>query len=534
MSEVLQEARRPSALNGELPFAIQLELEIRDPDLIAELEKHPEGSERDEFAIEALKIGVLALRRASTAFDGEFIQRETSRLLDTLRQQLDDHSKSAHERLNHSLKEYFDPQDGRFSQRVQSLTAADGDLARLLAGSLDGEDSRLAKTLLSHVGTNSPLMKQLSPDQSQGLLAVLRTNVETQLGQQRERLLKEFSLDNADGALSRLVKELTSKHGDLSKDLQGKIDVVVKEFSLDEENSALSRLVQNVDRAQRTITSEFSLDNERSALRRLKMELTTILEAHVKTNAEFQEEVKVALGKLVTRREEEARSTRHGATFENAVFDFVEQHSQRRGDTAESTGATTGLIKNCKVGDAVIHLGPDCAAAGARIVVEAKEEQRYTLRMAQEEIEQARKNRNAQQGLFVFSRVSAPTMEPLARFGADVIVVWDAEDPQTDAYLRAGIEISRALCLRSGQEASRQQIDFEPIDRAVLDIEKRVQTLDAVRKSAESIKSSSDSILERVRIDRDVLEKQVGVLRTAMGHVKEALGRSAESGGEAS
>ena len=68
----------------------------------------------------------------------------------------------------------------------------------------------------------------------------------------------------------------------------------------------------------------------------------------------------------------------------------------------------------------------------------------------------------------------------------------------------------------------------------MLDIEKRVQTLDAVRKSAESIKSSSDSILERVRIDRDVLEKQVGVLRTAMGHVKEALGRSADNGGEAS
>lgn len=534
MSEVLQEARRPSTRNGELPFAIQLELFVDDRDVVAELEKHPEGAERDEFALEALKIGVLALRRASTAFDGEFIQRETSRLLETLRQQLDDHSKNAHERLNHSLKEYFDPQDGRFSQRVQSLTAADGDLARLLAGSLDGEDSRLAKTLLSHVGTNSPLMKQLSPDQSQGLLAVLRTNVEAQLGQQRERLLKEFSLDNADGALCRLVKELTSKHGDLSKDLQGKIDVVVKEFSLDEENSALSRLVKNVDRAQRTITDEFSLDNERSALRRMKLELTTILEAHVKTNAEFQEEVKVALGKLVTRREEEARSTRHGATFENAVFGFIEQHAQRRGDTAENTGATTGLIKNCKVGDAVIHLGPDCAAAGARIVIEAKEEQRYTLRMAQEEIEQARKNRNAQQGLFVFSRAYAPTMEPLARFGSDVIVVWDAEDPQTDAYLRAGIEISRALCLRSGQEASRQQIDFEPIDRAVLDIEKRVQTLDSVRKSAESIKSSSDSILERVRIDRDVLEKQVGVLRAAMGHVKEALGRSAATEVDAS
>jgi hypothetical protein len=408
------------------------------------------------------------------------------------------------------------------------LTAADGDLAKLLGGLLDGDDSRLAKTLLSHVGESSPLMKHLSPDQSQGLLSVLRTNVEQQLGVQRDRLLKEFSLDNADGALCRLVKELTAKHGDLSKDLQGKIDVVVKEFSLDEENSALSRLVQNVDRAQRTITSEFSLDNERSALRRLKSELTTILEAHVKTNAEFQEEVKIALGKLVTRREEEARSTRHGATFQNAVFEFLEQYAQRRGDVAEDTSTSTGLIKNCKIGDAVICLGPDCAAAGAKIVIEAKEEMRFTLRMAQEEIETARKNRSAQQGLFVFSRTTAPSLDPLTRYGCDVFVVWDAEDPQSDAFLKAGLEISRALCLRSREAAQRQQVDFEPIDRAILDIEKRVSNLDQVRKSAETIRSSSETILERVRIDREALEKQVSVLREAMCNVKHVLGKDEE------
>jgi hypothetical protein len=522
MSDTLEEAR--PRLAHTLPFGLPLELLVEDRDVIQELERFPEGPERDEFALEALKIGVLALRRASTALDGEFIQRETTRLLDTLRRQLDDHARAAQERLNLSLKEYFDPQDGRFSQRVQCLTAADGDLAKLMSGLLDGDDSRLAKTLLTYVGENSPLMKHLSPDQSQGLLAILRANVENQLALQRERLLKEFSLDNAEGALCRLVKELTAKHGDLSKDLQGKIDAVVKEFSLDEEGSALSRLVQNVDRAQRTITSEFSLDNERSALRRLKSELTTILEAHVKTNAEFQEEVKIALGKLVTRREEEARSTRHGATFQNAVFEFLDQYAQRRGDVAEDTSATTGLIKNCKIGDAVIYLGPDCAAAGSRIVVEAKEEMRCTLRMAQEEIEQARKNRSAQQGLFVFSRTTAPTMEPLIRYGCDVFVVWDAEDLQTDAYLQAGLEISRALCLRSHEAAQKQHVDFDPIDRAILDIEKRVQNLDQVRKSAETIKSSSETILDRVRIDREALEKQVGILREAMCCVKQVLG----------
>jgi hypothetical protein len=268
MSEALRVAPT-SRTSEDLPFAIDLELRIEDRDVIAALAAYPDGPAREEYALEALKIGVLALRRASSAFDAEFIQRETSRLLETLRENLAHHSQSSHERLTLSLKEYFDPEDGRFSQRVRRLTADDGELATVLRTLVDGDDSRLAKTLLSHLGENSPLLKWLNPDESQGLLAALRTNVETQLLSQRERLLREFSLDNADGALCRLVKELTVKHGDLSKDLQNKIDVVVKEFSLDEKNSALSRLVQNVDRAQRTITSEFSLDNEQSGLRRL-------------------------------------------------------------------------------------------------------------------------------------------------------------------------------------------------------------------------------------------------------------------------
>ena len=524
MSDTLQDA--PARHARELPFGMPLELLVEDRDVVAELEKYAEGPDRDEFALEALKIGVLALRRASAALDGEFIQRETTRLLETLRRQLDDHARTAHDRLNHSLKEYFDPQDGRFSQRVQSLTSADGDLSRLLTGLLDGDDSRLAKTLLSHVGQSSPLMKHLSPDQSQGLLATLRTTVEGQLGQQRERLLKEFSLDNAEGSLCRLVKELTSSHGDLSKNLQDKIDAVVKEFSLDEENSALSRLVQNVDRAQRTITNEFSLDNEQSALRRLKFELTTILEAHVKTNAEFQEEVKVSLAKLVTRREEEARSTRHGATFQNAVLAFIEQYAQRRGDVAEDKSTTTGFIKHCKVGDALLHMGPESAAPGAKIVIEAKEVTGFSLRKAQEEIETARKNRCAQQGIFVFSRQTAPAMEPIARFGADVVVAWDPEDPQTDCYLNAAIEISRALCIRSDRSAELQQIDFEPLDRAVLDIEKRIKNLEGVRKSAVSIQNASKDILDRIDIDKAALEKQIAALHHGLSGIKQFLGRS--------
>ncbi|HEX6961858.1 MAG TPA: hypothetical protein VF175_08335, partial [Lacipirellula sp.] len=506
---------------------MQLELCVEDRDVLAELEKYAEGAEREEFALEALKIGVLALRRASTAFDGEFIQRETDRMIDSLQERLNSHAELAKTRLESALKSYFDPESGHFTQRVGELTTDNGGLARLMKEFCDGDSSKLAQTMVAYVGENAPLMKYLSPSQSDGLIAVLKKDVETQLQTQQLRILSEFSLDNPSGALNQMIERLTAKHGTLSKDLQEKIDEVIKEFSLDKPDSSLNRLVHKVNQAQQTITSEFSLDNEQSALRRLKNELTTILSAHVETNNRFQEEVKVALGKLVTRREEEARSTRHGATFQNAVYEFIDQYAQRRGDVAEDTSTKVGLSKNCKIGDAVICLGPDCAAAGAKIVVEAKEEMRFSLRMAQEEIEQARKNRAAQQGLFVFSQSTAPSLEPLARYGCDVFVVWDAEDPQTDAFLRAGLEISRALCLRSHEAAERQQINFEPIDRAILDIEKRVQNLDQVRKSAETIKSSSETILDRVRKDRDALEKQVTVLRDAMHCVKHVLGAEA-------
>jgi hypothetical protein len=226
-------------------------------------------------------------------------------------------------------------------------------------------------------------MKLLSPEQSQGLLALLESKVSAQLKAHHELWSKEFTLDNADGALCRLVKELTAKHGDLSKDLQSKIDVVIKEFSLDEENSALKRLVNNMERAQKTITNEFSLDNEQSALQKLKRELTTILETQVKTNADFQEEVKVSLAKLVTKRETEARTTQHGGTFEEALYQFLNHDSHRRGDVAEFTKSTIGAIKNCKVGDVVVHLGCDCAAFGAKIVFEAKAVAGYSLRKAQ-------------------------------------------------------------------------------------------------------------------------------------------------------
>ena len=56
-------------------------------------------------------------------------------------------------------------------------------------------------------------MRVLDPQQSDGLLTTLRKSVDDQLTRQRDHLLNEFSLDNKDGALARLLGELTTNHG---------------------------------------------------------------------------------------------------------------------------------------------------------------------------------------------------------------------------------------------------------------------------------------------------------------------------------
>ncbi len=51
------------------PKGLRLELEIEDPEVVAELSRLPAGRERERFAAEALRLGVLALRLASGNLD---------------------------------------------------------------------------------------------------------------------------------------------------------------------------------------------------------------------------------------------------------------------------------------------------------------------------------------------------------------------------------------------------------------------------------------------------------------------------------
>jgi hypothetical protein len=461
---------------------------------------------------------------------------------------LDGSRNEIHSNLTNALKEYFDPHDGRFQERIERLVKQDGELEQVLQRQVGGTGSVLADTLAEHIGKNSPLMKLLNPDEANGLVSSVRSAISSVIDEEQKRILGEFSLDNDQGALKRLVNELTQANGKLKTDLANEVGAVVQEFSLDKEDSALSRLVKRVETAQETITKEFSLDeegsalsrlstvindakgsidanltldNEGSALYRLKRELVDILHDHEQKVQTFQVDVKAALEGMKAQRKENARSTQHGNDFEVTACEFIEKEAQKSGDVASRVGATTGLIKNSKVGDLVVELGADCVAAGEKFVVEAKEDAGYSLVKALIEIDTARKNRGASIGLFLFSALTAPQgMDMLTRNGDDVLVVWDAQRIESDVILRAGLSLAKALCVRKQRERDKNDSNWEEVDAAVLAVEKEVNRIGQMKTWTETIQLHSGKLLEEFRKMTNNLEVQIAVLRESVETLK--------------
>lgn len=529
---------------------LSLTLTVTDPEVLFELERRDEGPARDELAGQALRLGVLALRQANGSLDADVIRREGDQLLASVGAVLQARNSDLSHALATTMQQYFDPASGALPLRIEQLTKRGGELDSLLCRHLAGDQSSIAQMLARHIGEQSPIFKLLSPTQSDGLMAALTGALERSLEAQRDHILKQFSLDQKESALSRLLAEVTAKNGSLRSELADDLGKVVKEFSLDNEDGALSRLVARVENTQTLIEEELSLDSEGSALQRLscllektagavetsltldddasplarlKRELLGVLTQQREAALQFQTEVRSTLEVFKARKEEAARSTRHGQTFEQSVGDLLESDATRNGDVCERVGLLNGRSQR-KLGDFVLELGPESASPGARIVVEAKAKDGYSVKDARLELAEARKNREADVGLFVFERAHAPkNMESLHRVGVDIFVVWDAEDPTTDLYLRAAVGVARTLAHREVAARSKNDADFAAMDSLVETITTHLTTLEGIEKAARSVRKNGDAILKDAEKLRDALERETDALRAHVSTLRESV-----------
>lgn len=496
---------------------LSLHLLVRDPEVLAELSLRPEGRERNEFALTALRLGVIALRHASGTLDSGTLRKEAERMVQQVDKLVCGNASELANRINSELTAYFDPTSGKLTERLNRLVQNDGELSRLLSGFLDGESSRLSRTLAAHIGENSPLLRMLSPQQADGLLAQVRDSIGESLKRQHDLILRQFTMDDPQSALSRCLTQLTDSNGKLRKDLAADVEAVKNEFSLNNEHGALTQLVRRVEAANKSISDQFSFDNEQSAINKLSKQISDLVDGSTR----FHEEVRQTLAVLQARKEEAARGTQHGVEFEQLVYTTIAPQVNAAGDRIDSVGTSTGKIPHCKKGDHVLILGKESAAPDERIVIECKEDTTYRESDALAELSQARPNRQAQVGIFVFSKSTAPPAQPpLRRVGNDVLCVWNKEDPTSDVILTAAISIARALVVRQKVEDEKKTQELTEIEDCVNRIEKAAKKLDEVETWANTIVSNGRKICEHAKSMREEFARRVEVLRSAIAALK--------------
>jgi hypothetical protein len=447
-------------------------------------------------------------------------------LLADIDRQLDRHVQTQQQTITQVLARFFDPRDGQVTQRLTAFVDDQGVLARLLDRYLAPQNSVLAQALARQVGETSPLFKALSPTDSHGLVKVLEGQLRGVMSEGHAELVRALDPLAEDGAVARLLRRLREELKGADEDRARQLATALAALDANDEQSLLSRLVRETRLAREQLLQAINPDGSGSPLAILKASLTGLLEKHGQAQAEaarqglerqaqFEVEIREAVARIETRRAADRRSPRGGMVFEEAVVQFLAAATAGTSCTLDVTGTTVGEVGRCKKGDAVLRFTSESAFAGAGVVVEAKREAGFTAQRALEELDLARKNRNAVVGVFVLARSHATATFPgFARYGSNVLVTWDEEDPATDPFLQAAIMVGMGLVTRSRTRADAGDV------AALRDIDARIEAeltrIDKMEKHSETIRRGSESITDELRKARKGLDALLDKARSTL------------------
>lgn len=494
--------------------AVDARIVDRRPDALAAFAPLTEAQRRT-LATDAWTVGLRALVNA-------YRQAEEARLGDIgksmvadLDRELEGYVVRQQEVFVQMLKRYFDPKDGQVALRIESFVKDGGELARTMEKFLAPETGALARTLAKELGENSPLLKKLSPTDNEGIVHVIESRLKETLEKSQAAVVKALDPLAKDGAVARFLTTLRKEMEKADNDRTKQLMLVTKALDANDETSLLSRLMRETQSARVAFVRAMNPDEAGSPLAVLKTSLTTLLEKHAKSQAEamvaieerqqkLDQYIRDSVARLEERRRGDARSARGGNTFEDAALRFIQRAVQGAPVIADRTGGTLGTRPNCKVGDQVLRFSDESVFAGAVLVVEVKHDASYSVSKALAELEVARSNRGAQVGLFIMARSHAPAGFPeMARYGNDILVIWDDEDETTDAYLHAGVILGLALSSRQKRPADEGDL------KALADIEHRIhQELarqEKMKKLAERIRKDAEELGEELRKGADKL-----------------------------
>ena len=140
-----------------------------------------------------------------------------------------------------------------------------------------------------------------------------------------------------------------------------------------------------------------------------------------------------------------------------------------------------------------------------------------------EESKVARDNRAAQVSIFVIdTKYAQETWQQLDSHGDAIVVKWSPDIGVTNHALFAAFALAAGLCVKNSAKKKSASVDYEKVERAVLEVQKRTASLEDVTTYTQTIIASGNKILDRVRINREALQSQVEVLLDQVSTMKES------------
>jgi hypothetical protein len=488
--------------------AVLAEVTDRRPDSVTTFGQLSE-SQREQLTLDTWVIGLRALGNAQAEAREARLADVGASLLDDLDRQLRIHVQQQQQTIATILDKYFDPNDGQVTERLRAFVDDHGVLAQLLHRYLGPQRSVLAETLARQVGEQSELFKKLSATDSEGLVKVLERQLCAVMNEGHADLVKALDPLAEDGAVARFLRSLREELKGADEDRATQLAKALAALDANDESSLISRLVRETALARQAMLHAVNPEAPDSPMAAIKQTLMPIMNGHASSQQDFlqrqqerqeklEKEIREALARLETRKEEEQRGPRGGLDFEEAVIDFLAAALQSAPCVLEVTGTSPGLRSRCKKGDAVVRFSDESVFAGAGVVFEAKRDASFTTQRALEELDTARANRNVCAGVFVMANSHAPAAFPrFARHGQNVLVTWDETDRGTDTYLHAAILLGLALVTRAGAIGDDGDI------AALRDIEGRIESevtrLHRMQKSNDQIRSHSDTIGDEIQ-----------------------------------
>lgn len=191
---------------------------------------------------------------------------------------------------------------------------------------------------------------------------------------------------------------------------------------------------------------------------------------------------------------EAERGTAKGRSFEEAVFEAVDEIARGQGDDCEAVGDLLGA--GGRKGDVVVDIEGCAGPAHGRIVFEAKHAQ-VPRKKALAELDEAIAQRDADYGVWVVPAESRlpSRASPLREVNGDkLFVVYDPEDSSRLA-LEVAYSLARARVLMGRGES-------DGLDPAALrgEVERALGAMEDVRRIKSQLTSASNGIEEARRI----------------------------------